>query len=63
MCPRDLAEQARMRPDLGDLRAGEEETFELQLHLARCRELITDQTIAITRTGRGRQEGAGPGVG
>jgi transposase len=44
-----IADQARMRPDLSELRAGEEEIAELQLLLARRRDLITDQTRTITR--------------
>jgi hypothetical protein len=38
-----------MRPDLSELRAGEQELAELQLLLARCRDLITDQSRTITR--------------
>ncbi len=41
----DIAEQARMRPDLGELRAGEQEIAELQLLLARHRDLLSP-TIA-----------------
>jgi transposase len=44
-----IAEQARMRPDLGELRPGEQEISELQLLLARRRDLITDQGRTITR--------------
>jgi transposase len=44
-----IADQARMRPDLGELRAGEQEIAELQLLLARRRDLITDQSRTITR--------------
>jgi transposase len=44
-----IADQARMRPDLGELRAGEQELAELQLLLARRRDLITDQSRTITR--------------
>ena len=36
-----IADQARMRPDLGELEAGELEIAELQLLLARRRDLIT----------------------
>jgi transposase len=46
---RVIADQARMRPDLGELRAGEEEIAELQILLARRRDLITDQSRTITR--------------
>jgi hypothetical protein len=38
-----------MRPDLGELKLGEEELAELQLLLARRRDLITDQSRTITR--------------
>ena len=38
-----------MRPDLGELEAGEQEIAELQLLLARRRDLITDQSRTITR--------------
>ena len=44
-----IADQARMRPDLGELEPGEEELSELQLLLARRRDLITDQSRTITR--------------
>jgi len=44
-----IADQARMRPDLGELEAGEQEIAELQLLLARRRDLITDQSRTITR--------------
>src|SRR3954464_9731075 len=38
-----IADQARMRPDLvGELKPGEEEIVELQLLLARRRDLVTD---------------------
>jgi transposase len=46
---RVIADQARMRSDLGELRAGEQEIAELQLLLARRRDLITDQSRTITR--------------
>ncbi len=48
---RVIADQARMRPDLGELRPGEKEISELQLLLGRRRDLITDQTRTITRLG------------
>ena len=38
-----------MRPDLGELKAGQAEIAELQLLLARRRDLITDQSRTITR--------------
>ncbi len=38
-----------MRPDLGELKVGEEQIAELQLLLARRRDLITDQSRTITR--------------
>jgi transposase len=44
-----IADQARMRPDLGELRAGEQEIAELQLLLAHRRDLITDQSRTIAR--------------
>ncbi len=48
---RVIADQARMRSDLSELRAGEQELAELQLLLARRRDLIVDQgrTIAPLR--------------
>jgi hypothetical protein len=44
-----IADQARMRRDLGELEPGEEEIAELQLLLGRRRDLITDQNRTITR--------------
>jgi hypothetical protein len=44
-----IADQARMRPDLGELKPGEQEIAELQLLLARRRDLITDQSRTVTR--------------
>jgi transposase len=44
-----IADQARMRPDLGELNPGEQQIAELQLLLARRRDLITDQSRTITR--------------
>jgi transposase len=44
-----IADQARMRTDLGELEPGEEEIAELQLLLARRRDLVTDQSRTITR--------------
>jgi len=46
---RVIADQARMRPDLGELAPGEGDLAELQLLLARRRDLVTDRTRAITR--------------
>ena len=43
-----IADQARMRADLGELTPSEAELAELQLLLARRRDLITDQTRSIT---------------
>src|SRR5215203_1981659 len=43
-----IADQARMRPDLGKLEPGEQEIAQLQLLLARRRDLITDQSRTIT---------------
>ncbi len=44
-----IADQARMRPNLGELKPGEQEIAELQLLLARRRDLITDKSRMITR--------------
>src|ERR671911_1254557 len=44
-----IADQTRMRSDLGKLAPGEQEIAELQLLLARRRDLITDRTRTITR--------------
>ena len=44
-----IADQARMRPNLGGLAPGESDLAELQLLLARRRDLITDQTRTINR--------------
>jgi transposase len=44
-----IADQARMRPDLGVLEPGEAALAELQLLLARRRDLVTDQTRTIIR--------------
>jgi transposase len=44
-----IADQARMRPDFGELKPGEQEIAELQLLLARRRDLITDQSRTIAR--------------
>ncbi len=44
-----IADQARMRPDLGELKPGEQEIAELQLLLARRRDLVTDQSRIVTR--------------
>jgi transposase len=44
-----IADQARMRPDLEELTAGEGELAELQILLARRRDLVTDQTRTINR--------------
>jgi transposase len=46
---RVIADQTRMRGDLGKLKAGEQELAELQLLLARRRDLVTDQSRTITR--------------
>lgn len=46
---RVIADQVRMRSDLGELTPGEDSLAELQLLLARRRDLITDRTRAITR--------------
>jgi transposase len=44
-----IADQALMRQDLGKLAPGEQEIAELQLLLARRRDLITDQSRIVTR--------------
>jgi transposase len=44
-----IADQARMRPELGQLKLGEQEIAELQILLARRRDLITDQSRTIAR--------------
>ncbi len=44
-----IADQARMRQDLGKLAPGEQEIAELQLLLARRRDLITEQSRIVTR--------------
>lgn len=44
-----IAVQSRMRSDLGQLAPGEGELAELQFLLARRRDLVTDQSRAITR--------------
>ena len=44
-----IADQARMRPDLEELIPGEGELTELQILLARRRDLVTDQTRSINR--------------
>jgi transposase len=46
---RVIADQARMRPGFGELKLREEEIAELQLLLARRRDLVTDQTRSVTR--------------
>jgi transposase len=44
-----IADQARMRQDLGELEPGEEEIAELRLLLGRRRDLVADQNRTITR--------------
>ena len=46
---RIIADQARMRADLGRLEPGDEALAELQLLLARRRDLVADRTRAVTR--------------
>src|SRR5215210_4843651 len=46
-----IADQARMGPNLGGLTPGEGDLAELQLLLARRRDLVTDQTRSISRLG------------
>ena len=48
-CPRHCLPQARMRTDLGELEPGEQEIAELQLLLARCRDLVSGQSRSVTR--------------
>ena len=50
-----------MRSDLGELEPGEEEIAELQLLLARRRDLVTDQSRTITHENKGWSEVAQPG--
>lgn len=44
-----IADQARMRPDLGELTAEEGALAELQILLSRRRDLVTDRTRTVTR--------------
>jgi transposase len=44
-----IADQARMRPNLGRIAPGEGDLPEMQLLLARRRDLVTDQTRSISR--------------
>jgi transposase len=46
-----IADQARMRPDLGELAPSEEEVAELRILLGRRRDLVIDQNRTITRLG------------
>jgi transposase len=46
---RVIADQARMRGDLGQLEPGDDALAELQLLLARRRDLVADRTRAVTR--------------
>src|SRR3712207_4598528 len=46
-----IADQARMRADLGELNPGEEEVAELRILLGRRRNLVIDQNRTITRLG------------
>ena len=48
---RVIADQARMRSDLGELKPGEEELAELGILLGRRRDLLVDQNRTITRLG------------
>jgi transposase len=48
---RVIADQARMRSDLGELVPGEEELAELGILLGRRRDLLVDQNRTITRLG------------
>ncbi|MBA3425656.1 MAG: IS110 family transposase, partial [Rubrobacter sp.] len=44
-----IADQARMRPDLGGLTPTEGDLAELQILLARRRDLVADRTRSVTR--------------
>jgi transposase len=44
-----IADQARMRPGLQELTAGQEELAELEILLSRRRDLVTDQSRCVTR--------------
>jgi transposase len=44
-----IADQARMRPGLKELTAGQEELAELEILLSRRRDLVTDQSRSVTR--------------
>ena len=48
---RVIADQARMRSDLGELEPGEEELAELRILLGRRRDLVINQNRTITRLG------------
>jgi transposase len=48
---RVIADQARMRSDLGELEPGEDEIAELRILLGRRRDLVVDQNRTITRLG------------
>ena len=48
---RVIADQARMRPDLGELEPSEEEVAQLRILLGRRRDLVIDQNRTITRLG------------
>jgi transposase len=48
---RVIADQARMRSDLGELEPGEEEVAELRILLGRRRDLLLDHNRTITRLG------------
>ncbi|HZC18500.1 MAG TPA: IS110 family transposase [Rubrobacteraceae bacterium] len=44
-----IADQARMRPGLQELTAGQEELAELEILLSRRRDLVTDRSRSVTR--------------
>src|SRR5215204_6388259 len=44
-----IADQARMRPDLGELAPSENDLAELELLLARRRDLVVDKSRSVTR--------------
>jgi len=61
---RVIADQALMRPDLGELQPGEEEIAELRFLLGRRRDLLIDHNRTITRLGAlGAVCSFGAGVG
>ena len=62
-CPRHCLPQTRMRTDLGELEPGEQEIAELQLLLARRRDLVSDQSRIVTRLRDASVAVSGSGAG